>query len=586
MSNLQVSPSESAERDATPETNDALIRTNLRGLRPLCLVNRIRRIKCDELKPQCRRCVSTGRVCDGYEAVTTAAAAKSASSAAALLLGPRLLLPRRDTEEIRSYRFFLDVVSPSLAGFFYDDFWMREVPRLSHADPAIWHAVVSLGAAHELFSRAADPSLATSRLTRLVLAQFNQAIQCLVQPSARHGDRSRALTASILFTHISTARGQHAEALMHLDSSRKLLAELSHATIQAPRPQSRFSATTVASPADAAVSGLPVSIDTADGIITYFEIQAASIRRGGLLHSSDILAASEAFNIWRYYQAPPLPAEADLVDMPRSAWDSHFVRANRAAESLVNGMIYHAQQNTHLVQRVKAFNDLEAAALLEVSERPFLATFRELTRLARAYEHVRGQSSPWLKSPPPPLHFLSLLLFLLIIRLLFQQDPDVPDPTLREQIRTRHFTAILDLGEDILRRRDVPSDGGAPEARPLILGPLSMVAHGGTTQALRRRAIALMLAFPERQALSDGVMNARIFEAMLEREQVELRRVRATDWAESDDEGDDEELEVPFLNRSFNSVVRFVGERSAVVGSRTWDEVVRGEEGHECLVHW
>lgn len=31
-----------------------------------CLTCRIRKIKCDEEKPNCRRCFSTGRQCDGY----------------------------------------------------------------------------------------------------------------------------------------------------------------------------------------------------------------------------------------------------------------------------------------------------------------------------------------------------------------------------------------------------------------------------------------------------------------------------------------------------------------------------------------
>ncbi|KAJ5150527.1 uncharacterized protein N7500_010716 [Penicillium coprophilum] len=31
-----------------------------------CMTCKIRRVKCDEEKPQCRRCVSTGRKCDGY----------------------------------------------------------------------------------------------------------------------------------------------------------------------------------------------------------------------------------------------------------------------------------------------------------------------------------------------------------------------------------------------------------------------------------------------------------------------------------------------------------------------------------------
>lgn len=35
---------------------------------------RIRHVKCDQLKPACGRCTSTGRTCDGYVGVPTAEA--------------------------------------------------------------------------------------------------------------------------------------------------------------------------------------------------------------------------------------------------------------------------------------------------------------------------------------------------------------------------------------------------------------------------------------------------------------------------------------------------------------------------------
>ncbi|KAH6687894.1 hypothetical protein F5X68DRAFT_206471 [Plectosphaerella plurivora] len=567
----------SGSSSSTPKAN--LKRPGYRKVKTGCRTCKTRRIKCDELKPQCRRCLSTGRVCDGYEAIASATARPKAS--AAVLLGPRLLLPRRDPVEIRSYRYFLEVASPSMAGFFNYDFWLHEIPRMSHADPAIWHAVVSLGAAYELFSRAADPSLSTSAaaLRQLVLAQVNQSIQSLVQPSARHNDRSRALAAGILFTHISTIQGRHAEAMVHLSSSRRLLTELSHALTQKPRPEGRFfSPTTAPPPGDGAVPALPVSISTADSIIAYFEIQAAAIEKGGLLQSDDILAASEAFNTWRYYQAPTWLTERDLFDTPQAIWDNHLVRANRAAESLINGMIYHSQLNTHLVQRIKAGNDPEAVELLDISERPFLATFRELTRLVRAYERARSVSSSG--SHPPPLHVLGLSLTMIITRLIFQNEPDFPDRALQEQRRKAHFTRILDLAESILRRQDDRLDGGPPRPRPIVVGALTMAAHGGTTQALRRRAITLMREFPQRNSLTDSVMEARVMDVLLDREQALLRQGRSEVGSGTEEE------EVPLLDRSFSASVSFVDERSAVVGSRTWNEVLRGEVGDKRVVHW
>lgn len=40
-----------------------------RGFAGGCLTCRMRKVKCDEQKPCCQRCVSTGRTCDGYTAL-------------------------------------------------------------------------------------------------------------------------------------------------------------------------------------------------------------------------------------------------------------------------------------------------------------------------------------------------------------------------------------------------------------------------------------------------------------------------------------------------------------------------------------
>jgi hypothetical protein len=369
--------------------------------------------------------------------------------------------------------------------------------------------------------------------------------------------------------------------MIHLESSRKLLAELSYNMTQKTRPEGRFSPTTDPAPIGAAVPELPISLTTADGIIAYLEVQAAAIEKGGLFEDADILLASEVFNTWRYYQAPTWHSDAELIDTPQATWDEHLVRANKAAESLTNGMVYHSQQNSHLVHRVKTTDDPETANLLDISERPFLATFRELTKLVRDYERARSLSSSW--SSAPPLQMLNLALTMIILRLLFQNDPIVPDPAQREQRREGHFAAILDLAETIIRRKDDPPDGGLPRPRPLVLKSLSMVAHIGSTQALRRRGVALMRDYPQRNGLLDSIMQARVHEVLLDREQELLRRARG----EADGSNEDrEDEEVPPLDRAFNAPLTFVGERSAVMSNRTWNEMMRGETGETKVVHW
>lgn len=49
-----------------PEMKTARSETQRRGFAGGCLTCRMRKVKCDEQRPSCQRCISTGRTCDGY----------------------------------------------------------------------------------------------------------------------------------------------------------------------------------------------------------------------------------------------------------------------------------------------------------------------------------------------------------------------------------------------------------------------------------------------------------------------------------------------------------------------------------------
>lgn len=139
----------------------------------------------------------------------------------------KLALPQGSAEESRSYRFFLYVAAPELAGVFNVDFWLGEIPQACHADPAIWHAVISLGAIHEAYilNRRADSECSQSFTRHKVLAlqQYNLAIRCLYEPSPRISDKWRALTASVIFTCICSLQGLYDQARVHHEAGSRLL---------------------------------------------------------------------------------------------------------------------------------------------------------------------------------------------------------------------------------------------------------------------------------------------------------------------------------------------------------------------------
>lgn len=135
---------------------------------------RIRRIKCDEARPDCQKCASTGRRCDGYRT--------SSSSSNKPPLAPKrphaldLQLMESDLER-RSFDFFRKRTVGMLSGIFDPSFWTRLVLQATHHEPAIRHAVVALGALHESFEvrPREEPSI-------LAMQQYGKAIGCLIKP--------------------------------------------------------------------------------------------------------------------------------------------------------------------------------------------------------------------------------------------------------------------------------------------------------------------------------------------------------------------------------------------------------------------
>ncbi|RMX84987.1 hypothetical protein D0869_04171 [Hortaea werneckii] len=220
------------------ETNKPKLgRTSKPKARTGCSTCKIRRVKCDEAKPECNRCTSTGRKCDGYEIPprrNRALAAQTASSPQ-----PCLEVARGTQDELRALEFFHVRTAPGLSSYFDADFWTRLVFQISSAEPSIRHAMVAVGALHlqrekgtvtlsmDEKAHQRDP-LATSMPVRkptqvhedpFALVQYNKAIVHLAKrlqdPTAA---TEIALLACILFVCIEFLRGEAELAINHFKS--------------------------------------------------------------------------------------------------------------------------------------------------------------------------------------------------------------------------------------------------------------------------------------------------------------------------------------------------------------------------------
>ncbi|EED16268.1 conserved hypothetical protein [Talaromyces stipitatus ATCC 10500] len=254
--------------DSRTQTGQKLQRQGTRHVKSGCRTCKIRRVKCDETRPACGRCTSTGRTCDGYGIWST-------SSGSGISRGfhqrqdPRLVISADyhrdkthhecyrsnlldndyrtfnflnrpvDADELVCLEFFRLRSLVKLPGFFDTSFWEQTVPQLSHTTPAIFHAVVALAStqrsqeytscmrkgSHNPFI---DYKVEIKKWDRYALQQYNKSIahlQSYLEDNS-HESVQVALITCILFICIEFMMGSYTRANVHIDHGINVLKTL------------------------------------------------------------------------------------------------------------------------------------------------------------------------------------------------------------------------------------------------------------------------------------------------------------------------------------------------------------------------
>ncbi|KAH8752365.1 hypothetical protein F5882DRAFT_339792, partial [Hyaloscypha sp. PMI_1271] len=113
-----------------------------------CGTCRLRRVKCDEGKPVCQRCIKFGVECDGYhltlrwkrEFVPSQPAMKVLSS------GSLAKSPFANSEEHQYFDLFCARTGYDIFPTFDSGYTRQRLLESCHFNPAIRHAIVALGA--------------------------------------------------------------------------------------------------------------------------------------------------------------------------------------------------------------------------------------------------------------------------------------------------------------------------------------------------------------------------------------------------------------------------------------------------------
>ncbi|KAJ5682811.1 transcriptional regulator family: Fungal Specific TF [Penicillium macrosclerotiorum] len=122
-----------------------------------CDTCKVRRVRCGEEKPCCTRCTSTGRRCS----YSTASAPKgtgtfnglnfSSGNPSVSLAGTfsSVLESQAGLRERRAFEYYFHQAGPSLSGDLDVSFWRICVLQICRMEPAVWDAIISLGALYE-----------------------------------------------------------------------------------------------------------------------------------------------------------------------------------------------------------------------------------------------------------------------------------------------------------------------------------------------------------------------------------------------------------------------------------------------------
>lgn len=109
-------------------------------------------MKCSEERPACIRCITSARICEGYDSKIDKRFKSSRETTALAPSAPFTLgglgFPTFSTDEQLAFQFFLTHTAPQLSTAGESDFWAGFIVQVSKEYPAVRHAVLALGDAH------------------------------------------------------------------------------------------------------------------------------------------------------------------------------------------------------------------------------------------------------------------------------------------------------------------------------------------------------------------------------------------------------------------------------------------------------
>ncbi|PYH84636.1 hypothetical protein BO82DRAFT_429966 [Aspergillus uvarum CBS 121591] len=203
-----------------------------------CRTCRARRVKCDETPVACNNCTNSGRACDGYDVhrLIPGGGRRKAGNLLPVLTIPadmaRKLQWTATSDERRCLSFFQHRSVEHLVGFYDSSLWQQVIFRLCYQEPAIYHAVVALGAvnqANEIAGCIPRPGQSTVHLQntwyQFALEQSARAITLLNRRRMSQDPQLQEviLVCCLLFVICELLHGNRNRANFHIQGGLQIL---------------------------------------------------------------------------------------------------------------------------------------------------------------------------------------------------------------------------------------------------------------------------------------------------------------------------------------------------------------------------
>lgn len=206
-----------------------------------CLTCRNRRVKCDENKPTCHRCLKGGLHCQGslyQDSVVVDAVVRSPERVAvlhepAVSLAPVAMATTPSRQDMRMFHLMRTDAVQQIAGGFDYHFWALDVLKAAHIYPAIWHSCLAFAATYERV-RIPDHTPASARLKQESYvyalqhqnASIHEVVKLIGGPCLSQLDKEALVLVNTLYAGLCSIDGELAESAGHFINALKFFSEL------------------------------------------------------------------------------------------------------------------------------------------------------------------------------------------------------------------------------------------------------------------------------------------------------------------------------------------------------------------------